>query len=227
MSKIRILSNGPYEVSEDVPMANAKIVPDVEGASEKWTFGAEYPEQQVPYHLCRCGHSSKKPYCDGTHQSIKFDGTETAPHNRDEANTKIYRGAEIDLMDERSLCAQMRFCDRTPSAWEAAVESDAPGYKDMAEHACACCASGRLTPITKDGKMLEPKLKKEISPVTDVYKGYRGPLWAKGGIEMEGADGQKYMLRNRMTLCRCGESENKPFCDISHLGCEHMKGSDE
>lgn len=227
MSKIKILANGPYEVSEDVPLANAKIETDAAGTSEKWGFSKEYPEQQVPYHLCRCGHSAKKPFCDGTHKEIKFQGRERAPHGRDEANTKIYEGAEIDLMDEESLCAQMRFCDRGPSVWNAAIESDKPGYKELAIEECNCCASGRLTPVTKEGKPLEPEFDPAISPITDTYRKSRGPLWVRGGVEMEGADGQKYMVRNRMTLCRCGESQNMPFCDISHLSCPHMKGSDD
>jgi CDGSH-type Zn-finger protein len=56
---------------------------------------------------------------------------------------------------------------------------------------------------------------------------HRGPLWVKGGIGLEGAKGVKYETRNRMTLCRCGESSNMPFCDATHLHCPHMKGADE
>lgn len=226
--KIRILPNGPYEVSNDVPLVNTKIVIDGEGTSMSWANGKEFPElSSRPYHLCRCGHSSKKPYCDGEHAKIGFKGVESAPKGRDVANTRIYEGAEIDLMDEESLCAQLRFCDRGPRVWNAAIESDKPGYKELAIEECAGCAAGRLTPITKDGTPIEPELNQEISPITDTYRGWRGPLWVKGGIEMIGADGEPYMVRNRMTLCRCGESRNMPFCDISHLGCKHMQGSDE
>ena len=43
-----------------------------------------------------------------------------------------------------------------------------------------------------------------------------GPLWVTGGIAVEGADGETYEVRNRATLCRCGASKNKPFCDGEH-----------
>ena len=34
---------------------------------------------------------------------------------------------------------------------------------------------------------------------------------------IEGADGEAYEARNRVTLCRCGASNNKPFCDGKHV----------
>ena len=37
-----------------------------------------------------------------------------------------------------------------------------------------------------------------------------------GGVELVGADGRPYARRERVTLCRCGASSNKPFCDGSH-----------
>jgi D-arabinose 1-dehydrogenase-like Zn-dependent alcohol dehydrogenase len=46
--------------------------------------------------------------------------------------------------------------------------------------------------------------------------GCSGPLWVRGGITVESGDGTRYETRNRVTLCRCGASSNKPFCDGSH-----------
>lgn len=45
-----------------------------------------------------------------------------------------------------------------------------------------------------------------------------GPLWVRGGIPVESSDGATYEVRNRVTLCRCGRSSNKPFCDGTHKG---------
>jgi len=93
------------------------------------------------------------------------------------------------------------------------------------EESCAC-PGGRLT-VVKDGKPIDPALPQEIGLIQDSLKNCRGPLWVKGGITIEGADGKVYEKRNRVTLCRCGESTNMPFCDISHLACPHMHGKDE
>jgi CDGSH-type Zn-finger protein len=54
---IRVTENGPYRVEGGIP------VRDAEGNS------VEAPER---YFLCRCGQSSNKPFCDGTHWHIGF-----------------------------------------------------------------------------------------------------------------------------------------------------------
>jgi CDGSH-type Zn-finger protein len=42
-------------------------------------------------------------------------------------------------------------------------------------------------------------------------------VWLRGGVQLIGAGGFEYEARNRMTLCRCGASKNKPCCDGSHM----------
>lgn len=49
-----------------------------------------------------------------------------------------------------------------------------------------------------------------IHPLVD------GPYRVRGGVPVVGADGRRYEVRERQTLCRCGSSRNKPFCDGSH-----------
>lgn len=225
--KVKILPGGPYEVSAEVPLRQAVIEIDEEGTSEQWKDGKEYPNQQEPYHLCRCGHSANKPYCDGTHKETGFEGTEVASNEPYEDGAKRYTGYEVDLLDNEQYCASMRFCDRGAGAWQAAMDSADPAAKQMAIEEACNCAAGRLTVVDKDGLSIEPELPQEISPVEDTAAGWRGPLWVKGGIEIEGADGTQYEVRNRVTLCRCGESSNMPFCDTSHLRCPHMQGFDD
>lgn len=222
--KIRIFKNGPYEVTGNIPMVQAIIDIDEEGISNKWVKGRKYPKQDT-YYLCRCGESETKPYCDGTHANITFNGAEMASHGT--GPVKKYVGAKVDLIDEEGLCASMRFCDRAPRAWKAAINSDVPGYKEIAIQEACDCAAGRLTVVEKDGTVHEPRLDKEISPVYDTAAGRRGPLWVKGGIQIEGADGKEYKVRNRVTLCRCGRSRNMPFCDTSHFNVQSMKGKDD
>jgi len=222
--RIRIKKDGPYEVTGNVPLVQAIIEPDGNGISTGWKVGKDYG-QSDQYYLCRCGGSASKPYCDGTHAKVGFKGDETATHGT--GHQKVYSGKGVDLIDEEGLCASMRFCDRPPRAWTAAANSHNEEYRVIAIEEACNCVSGRLTAVDKDGNVHEPALNKEISPVQDTAAGRRGPLWVKGGIPIEGADGQEYKVRNRVTLCRCGRSSNKPFCDTSHFNVESMKGKDQ
>lgn len=225
--KMKIVAGGPYQLEAGVPIQNAIIEIDTEGTSQRWRAGKEYETGEKPVFLCRCGHSKNKPFCDGAHVTAGFKGTESAGHPAYLEGCKRYEGEEVDLLDNESLCASMRFCDRGIGIWDAAINSGDPENKALAIEDAAGCAAGRLTIVDKAGKRMEPDLPEEVSPVQDTAAGRRGPLWVKGGIELEGADGEMYEVRNRMTLCRCGESKNMPYCDISHMRCTHMEGFDE
>jgi CDGSH-type Zn-finger protein len=63
---IKARQNGPYLVEGD-----EVVVVD-------WN-GNPYPIPKRPFALCRCGHSSKKPFCDGTHRTVGFQASEAAP----------------------------------------------------------------------------------------------------------------------------------------------------
>jgi hypothetical protein len=72
------------------------------------------------------------------------------------------------------------------------------------------CPSGRLQVTLEGGEVVEPEFTPSIAAVPN------GPLWVRGGIKIEAPDGFIYEVRNRVTLCRCGLSKNKPFCDGAH-----------
>jgi hypothetical protein len=79
------------------------------------------------------------------------------------------------------------------------------------------CPAGRLAAWDKaSGEPVEHALPVSIGLVEDPVEQCGGPLWVRGGIPVTSADGHAYEVRNRMTLCRCGASRNKPFCDGSH-----------
>jgi hypothetical protein len=71
------------------------------------------------------------------------------------------------------------------------------------------CPSGALT-YEVDGEQIEPDLPEQIAVIPD------GPLWVSGGLEIERSDGTTLETRNRVALCRCGQSGSKPLCDGSH-----------
>lgn len=70
MTQIRLRKNGPYVVEGD------------EVTVVDWD-GAEYVVDRRPIALCRCGGSTRKPFCDGTHSRIGFAGAEAAVRARD------------------------------------------------------------------------------------------------------------------------------------------------
>jgi len=76
------------------------------------------------------------------------------------------------------------------------------------------------------GKPIEPELTPAVSLLEDPQVGMSGPLWVKGGIPIESADGRMYEVRNRVTLCRCGKSAKKPFCDGNHLNVRFNDGDE-
>jgi CDGSH-type Zn-finger protein len=49
-----------------------------------------------------------------------------------------------------------------------------------------------------------------------------GSLRVEGDFEIVDQDGRAFGLagRTRVTLCRCGQSSNKPFCDSTHKTCQ-------
>jgi len=214
--KIRITKDGPYLVSGALLLQKEIIAPDNRGYPSKWEKGEKYPKKES-YALCRCGHSTNKPYCTGTHSEAGFEGTETATLKKYLPQSKKISGDGIVLTDVPRLCSLARFCERAGGIWKLSYESKNPKSKKLAiEEACGC-PSGRLVIWNrKTRKPIEPKLKPSISIVEDPQMNVSGPIWVKGGVPIISADGKKYEIRNRVTLCRCGASRNKPFCDGTH-----------
>jgi CDGSH-type Zn-finger protein len=52
--------------------------------------------------------------------------------------------------------------------------------------------------------------------IEDPVEDCSGPIWLRGGVVLTSADGHQHEKRNNMTVCRCGASKNKPFCDGTH-----------
>jgi CDGSH-type Zn-finger protein len=67
------LENGPYLVKGPVTVVDAD--------------GSQYPIDRSTIALCRCGGSTSKPFCDGTHSKIAFAAAERAVQAKDEGDT--------------------------------------------------------------------------------------------------------------------------------------------
>jgi CDGSH-type Zn-finger protein len=215
-AKIKVSKNGPYLVSGKIPLKKQIIIADSEGTATEWQPGTKYPLQEK-YAICRCGHSKNKSFCDGTHMKSGFDGAETAGAEAYLDHPKAIDGATLKLMDIEDLCASARFCHRAGGIWNLVPESGDPEKKRIAIEETCDCPSGRLVVLDKQtGKVIEPDFEKSIELIEDPAMGVSGPIWVRGWVPVESADGKTYRARNRVTLCRCGKSKNKPFCDSSH-----------
>jgi len=208
---VKIIENGPLRVS-GAALYRLKPVANEAGRPVDWERGdkVETPEA---FSLCRCGASANKPFCDGAHNAMGFDGAETADRAPTASRREKYEGDSIVMTDDKTLCYHAGFCVREHAkAWGLVEQAADPEARAVLVDMIEKCPTGRLEYyVPPDQTPIEPDLDQEIGIVVD------GPLWVRGGIPMEGADGSTYEVRNRVTLCRCGASKNKPFCDGAHV----------
>ena len=226
-ARIKVSKNGPYLVSGGIPVSKQTIMTDIDGTALKWREDIKY-QRQEKCGLCRCGQSKNKPFCDGTHLKIGFYGTETAGGESYLDQPKKIDGPILKLVDIEEICASARFCHRAGGIWNLVRESDKPEIKKMIIEEAFDCPSGRLIiQDKKTGRVIDPNVEKSIVAIEDPWAGVSGPLRVHSGIPIESADGKTYKVRNQVTLCRCGKSQNKPFCDSSHYPEEHEHGKEE
>jgi CDGSH-type Zn-finger protein len=212
--KIKVLKDGPYLVTGGVALYESVITP--KGNGYEYRPGRLLPQKQT-YTLCRCGHTSTPPFCDGSHGRHGFTGEETADRSAYSKRATKLEGAGLDLLDD-GRCAFARFCHREAGdAWELSEDSGTEFNKREAIIAANECPAGRLTAVEKNGTVHEPALEPSIEILQDPEEEVSAGIYVKGGIPIESSDGSLYEIRNRVVLCRCGHSKNKPFCDMQHI----------
>jgi CDGSH-type Zn-finger protein len=224
--KITILKDGPLLVSGSVPLDELRMVSA--GANREYQKTRDFPASES-YALCRCGKSATPPFCDGHHAKEGFDGTEVASTRPFEERVEHFDGPTLDLLDD-SRCAFARFCHRADSeVWTLTENSDDIRLREEAIKAAVDCPAGRLVQRDKlsGGAVIEPELEPRISILQDPERQVSAPLYVQGNIPLVSAKGFTYELQNRYTLCRCGASRNKPFCDAMHVSVGFADGHEQ
>lgn len=215
---ITVDPQGPYLVYGNPHLQQQFIIPDKNGDSWEYRNGEHYSTQEEPTALCRCGSTKNAPYCDGSHLKADWNPTLTADNIPALEQAEVFDGPALQLTDNPKFCALARFCDANGQVWNLVENSDNPEAAELTIREVIHCPAGRLKIWDKEkNKFIEPHLEPAIGLIEDPEAHCSGPLWVKGGIPVNSANGKQYELRNRITLCRCGGSLNKPYCDGSHI----------
>jgi CDGSH-type Zn-finger protein len=213
--KITILANGPYLVEGNIPLREKFNVLKTHRIHEL-VEGRTLPQSET-YLLCRCGHSSNPPFCDGAHLNIQFDGTETASNAAYRDRARAVEGPDLTMLDD-GRCALAKFCHREKgSAWTLTMSSNNEDCKEEAIIAARDCPTGRLVPLDEAGNEMENTYEPSIDIIQEPIQEVSSGIFVKGGIPLVSESGTVYETRNRYMLCRCGHSYNKPFCDGAHI----------
>lgn len=196
---IRPGDNGPYLVRGLERLRNSR--------------GEELPVKDS-IALCRCGGSQNKPFCDGTHKTIGFSGERESTD--DLSARRPYAGRAITINDSRAVCSHCGRCaEGLPAVFrwgqDPWIDPDGAAVEQVIETVLRC-PSGALS-CTLDGTEYGDQ---EREPAITVSK--NGPYHVTGGIVLDGP--LQPLSREHYTLCRCGRSRNKPFCDGSHWRAE-------
>ena len=218
---IQVAHNGPYLVT------NATKLHD-------W-LGQVLPVRPQMA-LCRCGGSQIKPFCDGTHARNGFSGAKDPDRVPDRRDT--YVGQQVTILDNRGTCQHSGFCtDRLPTVFHAREEpfvTPSGGRMDEIIRAVRDCPSGALS-YAIDGEEAREEVDYHGTREAAIEVSKDGPYRVTGGIALVGSEGED-VARNQgashehYALCRCGHSQNKPFCSGMHwyVGFKDpVQGSDD
>ncbi|MCP4423623.1 MAG: hypothetical protein GY803_03935 [Chloroflexi bacterium] len=221
-AKVFVYKDAAYIVYGDIKIVRKKQISSEHGEPMTWqTMETVETENRPIVGLCRCGASSDKPFCDGTHKEINFDGAITAENNTFEERKIVHEGGTgIVVKRDYSLCSEVGFCGhRLANIEKLTKQTDDSIVRAQVMSMIERCPSGSYTyALNADSADIEPDLPQQIAVTTEMTSEgpIAGPLWLTGDILVEHGDGETFEKRNRVTLCRCGKSENKPFCDGTH-----------
>jgi CDGSH-type Zn-finger protein len=196
MPTINPTSNGPYLVKKLERFSNQKGAIDTKDTMA----------------LCRCGGSANKPFCDGTHAKIGFSSAKLEGRVADKRDS--YEGKKITVHDNRGICAHAGRCtDGLPKVFRMKQEPWIDAHQASAEEIIETikkCPSGALSYTIDEVEHRDH----DAEPA--VFIAPNGPYVVTGGPQLADTPRGEGASTEHFTLCRCGGSKNKPFCDGTH-----------
>lgn len=209
LPKITPAENGPLIV-EHPPQLSGAGAPDIAGRPK--------------VALCRCGASANKPFCDGAHARIGFDSTpdRSALRNDPIAYSGAVNGADVTISYTPALCTHAARCQAlAPSVFDPKARpwiKPESGTLESVMAVMAACPSGALR-VSVASQTPHHLTSGDVH--IEVEK--NGPYHV-ANIALDAEFNGAGASRAKYSLCRCGHSRNKPFCDGSHYDA---KWSDE
>ena len=194
---IKATENGPYRVT------NCEMLRGFDGTVYR---------SDGTIALCWCGGSKNKPYCDGTHARIGFSGAKDpnrVPDRRDN-----YEGTGVTIHDNRGVCAHSARCtNNLKTVFKLGEEPWIDPKGDTVENIVATiqkCPSGALSYSINGVEHRD----RDSEPMIMVAP--NGPYAIFGGADLLDETWAEGASREHFDLCRCGHSQNKPFCSGAH-----------
>lgn len=184
--------------------------------------GEKIPLEPVAV-LCRCGASSDKPFCDGSHQEKGLN--EGKKKDRVPDTVKAYIGENITILDNRGVCSHDGTCLRElPQVFRKRhipwINQDGAPAAEIIR-VIEKCPSGALSYQLGSRRYQENDSEPALALTVN------GPLKVRGGILLKDEKGTRPECKEHYSLCRCGGSKNKPFCDGAHLDNGFRDGQGE
>jgi len=205
--QIRVAPDGPYLLT---------------GITTLYTHLGEPVPTRPQMSLCRCGESASKPSCDGACARTGFVGDKDPRRVSDQRDA--YIGQQVTVLDNRGICQHSGHCtDRLATVFHLGEEpfvTPSGGRMDEIIRAVRDCPSGALSYAVDT---VEARQRVDYAgqrePAIEVSKD--GPYRISGGIGVVEGDGEDVPRNDgasveHYALCRCGHSQNKPFCSGMH-----------
>ena len=130
--------------------------------------------------------------------------------------TKEYSNGEVTVVWEAQKCIHSAMCVKgLPNVFQPNerpwIKIDAAGTEDLVE-TIKKCPSGALSFYMNDKK---DKTSQSLETQVEVLD--NGPLLVYGTLNITHRDGTKETKNRTTAFCRCGASQNKPYCDGAHV----------
>lgn len=189
--EVTVTDNGPMKVSNATSIRYCGQPLEAEG--DVW--------------LCRCGQSSNAPFCDGTHNKVGFDD---ANPELEAKQVHTWEGRTVKTHFDPNACMHVFYCKPLKALREAELAGDDSAAQRIME-VVSSCPSGALT-FERKAEIAEPAAPEHPCEV-DIQEGGEVRIQAPFDINVAR---DPHLPEDRATLCRCGMSKNKPWCDGRH-----------